>query len=208
MNGSDNGIVDIHGKQYKTVAYRVTELRESRGPNWSIQTELIGENDKKVIMKATIIDSEDRIIGTGFAEEVRGSTNINKTSALENAETSAIGRALAACGFAGTEYASADEVANAISQQKEQEIAERYIRLCHAITELALSILTIKANLGVSDPPDAVALEVAAEVWYELSKEEKKSIWVAPTKGGPFTTREREIMKSTEFKEAYHVKKV
>ena len=42
---------------------------------------------------------------------------INKTSALENAETSAVGRALAFLGFAGTEIASADEVANAIKQQ-------------------------------------------------------------------------------------------
>ena len=74
-----------------------------------------------VVMKATIQDEERRILATGHAEEKRGSTNINKTSALENAETSAIGRALAALGYGGTEYASADEVANAISQQNDEE---------------------------------------------------------------------------------------
>jgi hypothetical protein len=68
-------------------------------------------------MKATISDEKGRVIATGHAEEVRASSQINKTSALENAETSAIGRALAALGMAGTEFASADEVAQAIKQQ-------------------------------------------------------------------------------------------
>ena len=69
-------------------------------------------------MKATISDEQGRVRATGHAEEVRASSQINKTSALENAETSAIGRALAALGYAGTEFASADEVAQAITQQK------------------------------------------------------------------------------------------
>ncbi len=127
---------------------------------------------------------------------------MKRTSALENAETSAIGRALAACGFAGTEYASADEVANAISQQKEQETTERYIRLCKALVDLAHSWGAIKANINNGD------LSAAAECWFELDDEEKTSIWVAPSKGGPFTTKEREIMKSTEFKESYYDKEV
>ena len=66
-------------------------------------------------MKATVSVNES--IYTGHAEEVYDSSMINKTSALENCETSAIGRALASAGFGGTEFASADEVANAISQQ-------------------------------------------------------------------------------------------
>ena len=55
------------------------------------------------------------IVATGHAEEYRDSSKINKTSALENAETSAIGRALASFGLGGTEFASADEVARAIN---------------------------------------------------------------------------------------------
>ena len=50
------------------------------------------------------------IIGSGLAEEVRGSSNVNKTSAIENGETSAIGRALASCGLHGGEYASIQEL--------------------------------------------------------------------------------------------------
>jgi hypothetical protein len=71
-------------------------------------------------MKAFIRDlmKEGRpVVAVGHAEENRQASTINKTSALENCETSAYGRALAAFGFAGTEFASADEVAQAISQQ-------------------------------------------------------------------------------------------
>jgi hypothetical protein len=115
----DTGIVNIHGKEYETVASRVQKFRTDKeiGRDYSIATEIVTANEKLVIMKATIKNKEDRIIATGYAEENRDSSVINKTSALENCETSAIGRALANFGMAGTEYASADEVANAISQQ-------------------------------------------------------------------------------------------
>jgi len=108
--------VSIHNKEYFTVAERIDQFRKDH-PGDSIVTELIGYEGNNVIVKAVIKDSEGRVIATGHAEEVRGSTMINKTSALENAETSAVGRALAFFGLAGTEIASADEVANAISQQ-------------------------------------------------------------------------------------------
>lgn len=113
----DSGIVDIHGKQYFTVGKRVQMFRE-KYPAWSLTTEIVHRDSELVVMKATIADETARILATGHSEEVRKATQINRTSALENAETSAIGRALAALGLGGTEFASADEVANAIGQQK------------------------------------------------------------------------------------------
>ena len=113
-----DGKVQIHGKTYLTVAYRVNEFRKEH-PDWGILTDIVESNDEIVIMKSTITSKPGCIIGTGYAEEKRGSTQINRTSALENCETSAIGRALAACGYGGTEYASANEVQNAIQQQVE-----------------------------------------------------------------------------------------
>jgi deoxycytidylate deaminase len=68
-------------------------------------------------MVATILNEQNRIIATGHAEEKRKASQINSTSALENCETSAIGRALAGAGFGGSEFASANEVQNAIQQQ-------------------------------------------------------------------------------------------
>lgn len=115
--------VTIHGKEYKTVAERVLELHELRD-DVSISTEILEwkifpedpKNDQALV-RATIEYSDGRKF-TGIAHEVRGGNFINKTSYVEVCETSAIGRACASAGLAGTEYASADEVANAVRNQK------------------------------------------------------------------------------------------
>ena len=80
-----------------------------------------------VIVKAEITSPDGRIVAMGHAEEVRAASKINQTSAVENCESSAIGRALAAAGFGGSEYASADEVQRAIAQQEQRaEEARRW----------------------------------------------------------------------------------
>ncbi len=113
----DTGIVDIHGKQYQTVAFRVGKFREIHGLDLSLVTEIVTRTDECVVMKATIADKEGRILATGHSEEYRADGKINATSALENSETSAIGRALASLGLGGTEFASADEVAHALTNK-------------------------------------------------------------------------------------------
>jgi len=187
--------VIIHGKEYHTVAERVHTFRET-APDLTIETEIVRWEGDDVVVKASISDN-GKLIATGLAHEVRGSTNINKTSHVENCETSAIGRALAAFGLAGTEYATADEVANAIAQQQEKEINELLIENTQTMLRFAESILAIKAGIALND------YSTAAEEWFCLSDEDKATLWKAPSKGGPFTTQEREIMKSTEFREAY-----
>ena len=112
---ADTGYVNIHGKQYKTVAARVNDFRQQFGPTHGLITEIVYADESVVRMKASILWSDGTVVATGHAEEYRDSSKINKTSALENAETSAIGRALAAFGLGGTEFASADEVARAIN---------------------------------------------------------------------------------------------
>lgn len=72
------------------------------------------------------------------------------------------------------------------------------IRLGRAIERHWKSIQAIKDGILEGK------LDVAAENWFELDNDEKRSIWVAPTKGGPFTTRERDVMSSKEFREAYY----
>ena len=117
--------VDIHGKSYKMVAERVNEIHAKHKDRISITTEIVNDNwldEGTVVIKATILlMAEDRhfdCVYTGHAYEKLGATPINSTSALENCETSAIGRALASAGFAGSEFASADELVNALEQQK------------------------------------------------------------------------------------------
>jgi hypothetical protein len=105
---ADTGIIKIHGKDYQTVALRVKEFRKAH-PNLGLRTQMVRYDDEAVMCRAEIWDNEF-LLATGHAEERRSSSSINKTSALENCETSAIGRALAALGFGGTEFASANEV--------------------------------------------------------------------------------------------------
>lgn len=140
----DTGIVNIHGKEYSTVAKRVNDFREEYGQEYSIVTDLVERDDATVVMKASILKG-DTVIATGYAEENRSASTINKTSALENCETSAIGRALAAFGMAGTEYASADEVAQAISQQSTRDFPEKKPVLTGMATDKQRE--TIKENL-------------------------------------------------------------
>ena len=111
-----SGVINIHGREYQTVAFRVQQFREAN-PGYSLTTAIMARDAECVVTQATIADDSGRILATGHAEERRAASQINKTSALENAETSAIGRALAALGFGGTEFATANEVANAIHQQ-------------------------------------------------------------------------------------------
>ena len=116
MADKNKGEVEIHGKIYLTVARRIDDFRKSEEfKGWSIETELVSAEDSMVVMKSTIRDGDGKVVATGYAEENRSFGKINKTSALENAETSAVGRALAFLGLGGSEIASADEVSTAIA---------------------------------------------------------------------------------------------
>ena len=122
-----DGIVSIHGKEYATVAYRLALFRADY-PKGCIVTKLISDTDGVIVFMATVDDGAD-MLATGYAEEVRGSSNINKTSALENAETSAVGRALAFAGYhSSTSIASADEVSVAIARQNEPKATKKQIK--------------------------------------------------------------------------------
>ena len=110
--------VDIKGKSYTQVSTRINVFRKYF-PTASIETLITYNDDIRVIIQ-TKISLNDRVIATGYAEEVRGDGNyINQTSAVENCETSSIGRALSNLGLGGSEYASSFEVTSAIAKQEQ-----------------------------------------------------------------------------------------
>jgi hypothetical protein len=90
-------------EDYEPVASRLARFWEKH-PEGRVITKLITIEGDRVVVQADIyVDREDdRPIATDFAEEIRGSNNVNKTSHVENACTSAIGRALADCDFASS----------------------------------------------------------------------------------------------------------
>ena len=126
MSNAKIKTTNIKGKQYAEVHERIKHFRGE--PNYAslgIYTEVLewDKDKEEIVIRATIYDTKSengRILASGIAHERRDDKNsfVNKTSYVENAETSAIGRALACMGI-GIEdaYASAFEVANAIAQQ-------------------------------------------------------------------------------------------
>ena len=116
---------NIRGKQYVEVNERIKFFRqEEQYKNWTLMSEFTALDSEQAVCKATIADSSGRVVATGHAHEERSASNINKTSFVENCETSAIGRALAMLGIGiDTSIASANEVQDAIAKQDAEESA-------------------------------------------------------------------------------------
>ena len=111
--------IKIHNNDYATVALRIGILRRNLGTAATISSSIIHHDDKKVIVRSEVF-IDGKLVSTGLAEELRAASRINQTSALENAETSAVGRALAMLGLTNDRIASAEEVSAAIVQQDKQ----------------------------------------------------------------------------------------
>jgi len=112
-----HGVRQKGGKLYTQVVHRMEAFRKQHGTEFGVDTSILVNDGQKVVVKAIITDKDSRIVGAGMAEEIRGQGLVNTTSALENAETSAVGRALAMLGLTNDNIASAEEVSQAIASQ-------------------------------------------------------------------------------------------
>lgn len=119
--------IDFKGKNYVMVDQRVKAFRKLF-PEGFIRTHMVSIEDGVCVMKAEVgsyIDNyhNELIFATGWAYEKESSSYINKTSYIENCETSAVGRALGflGLGIEGGAICSAEELANAINNQKKTE---------------------------------------------------------------------------------------
>jgi hypothetical protein len=145
--------VDIKGKKYSTVATRVQCFRQYFA-DWSIINTPFGIEDAWVRVKCEISDPDGRVIASDMAEENRSQGPINKTSALENCTTSAIGRALAAFGLHGGEYASAGEVSNAIAAQTEETAKDGEKKMGWTKSELKAASHDISSQIHAAENMD------------------------------------------------------
>ena len=122
-----NTSIKIHGKDYSTVADRISIARKTLGSSLDLQDRIIHHDKDRVIIQCEAF-LDGKHIGTGIAEEMRLSSFINKTSALENCQSSSWGRCLANIGFVNSNIASAEELSAALVSQNQQ--------LTKALTEL------------------------------------------------------------------------
>ena len=108
--------IDVKGKNYVMVNERIKAFRYVF-PLGTISTEILEDDGERVTVKAYVYDG-NTLLATGHAFEVKAASYINKTSYIENCETSAVGRALGNAGFGiDTSVASYEEVQNAINNQ-------------------------------------------------------------------------------------------
>jgi len=106
------------GGKYSQVAQRVEAFRKHIGDELGMESEIVCDDGKRVVMKATIKSRDGFVVATGWAEELRGGTGVNKMACIENTETSAYGRALANLGIHGGEFATENEIEKAKRNEK------------------------------------------------------------------------------------------
>lgn len=157
-----HAIAQRGGKKYTQVVHRMEAFRTIFGTSCGVDSEVILDDGQRVVVKCVITDENGRVIGSGMAEEIRGQGNVNKTSALENCETSAIGRALASLGLAGGEYASANEL---------DAVERKSTAIQHSQATAPLS--TPKDDVKTAESPPSPAVEQSPEPvdeYYEMDK--------------------------------------
>lgn len=139
--------INIKGKEYIPVNERIKEFWK-RYPEGNIITELVSNDNGVCVFKATIYVAGD-VKATGHAYEKETSSFINKTSYIENCETSAVGRALGILGIGiDTSIASAEEVDNAIYQQETKIDTNKVIALKKAVENAGIGDTKVKNILA------------------------------------------------------------
>jgi hypothetical protein len=154
MGEKSNGGIEMAGNFNLNDYVQVNERIEAfykKYPSGSIQTEILSNENGQVIFKAYIYrDKEDNKPCVGHAMEKEGSSFINKTSHIENCETSAVGRALAMMGFEiKKSIASKEEVENAkLNQSDDNKLNEKQVGRLFAIAKSAgYTTVKVKAAL-------------------------------------------------------------
>ena len=162
-------------KNYAEVHQRIKAFRMVY-PKGKILPEIISENEGIITFKVTIEDEIGNVLAIAHAREnVKGSF-INQSNAIENCETSAIGRALGMCGFGiDSSVASAEEIKNAI---KKEEQPVDMVKLLADFEELIIATDTNREDIykyfNISDNTQMSAKQLQEAISILKTKNKKK----------------------------------
>lgn len=145
---------------------------------------------------ATVTDGDHSISTSAYAREALSKKGMDESQIT--GATSSYARKYALNGLLLIDDNRDADTQDNRNHQEESAELQRQAALQQAVYKLKPTIEAIKAGLASGD------MDSAAEAWFELSEDEKRGIWVAPSKGGPFTTKERDAIKSSDFRKAYY----
>jgi hypothetical protein len=155
--------INIKGKEYVPVNERVLYFRGTdEYKDWSIITEIVSFDADVAVVKASVVDANGVVKATGHAFETQSDklSFVNKTSYLENAETSAVGRALGLLGIGiDAAFASADEVRRAQDQSSNPDLEKPWL------SELQYS--KVMERLRANDPGEFETVQKFAEAIFD-----------------------------------------
>jgi hypothetical protein len=151
--------INIKGKEYVTVNERIKAFRNTY-KDYSLVTDIVEISDNHCVMKASILDPQGKVVATGYARETVSKSPINKFAFVENAETSAWGRALGNFGIGvDTAICSAEELLQKISQEETakvelaiDDLQKGEIDSCRSKEELVKVCQRISKELGKDEP--------------------------------------------------------
>jgi hypothetical protein len=151
--------INIKGKEYVTVNERIKAFRNTY-KDYSLVTDIVEISDNHCVMKASILDPQGKVVATGYARETVSKSPINKFAFVENAETSAWGRALGNFGIGvDTAICSAEELLQKISQEETakvelaiDDLQNGEIDSCRSKEELVKVCQRISKELGKDEP--------------------------------------------------------
>ena len=169
--------------------YEPVAARHSRWlaqhPNGRTITHMVSEAGADICVIRAELWLEDVCIATGYAEEVRGAGNVNRTSHVENCETSAVGRALANAGMAGS------DVSKRPSREEMSKVQRKTVHLppSHPESIASANGVSVKGN-QFGPLPDWLVIEaVQAGVTSVYDNRDQladnpKRPWFKATEGG------------------------
>jgi len=161
--------ISIMGKPYVTVNSRLKYFREEF-IGYKLLSEVISNENGKCLIKATILDDKNIAVATGHGFEDESKGNINKTSYVENCETSAWGRALGNLGIGiDNEVRSYEEMTNAIEGQKAKDARGKKYK-----EDVCAKVETIKKESLKEMLPECNTVQETIDIWWLLTKKQQE----------------------------------